>query len=211
MDSQIHALFDSPTIDKSGIGEVNLNSLKPKKSEKKERKSHKSENEQESVEKEAGNPVTEKELHKVPSFNALRRQRFVIQPLNEPGPSQAFGPKLSSEVAPTSPMTLTPLRPVHHTSMKSILSGIHLSNLQSDPQQRTIGPLCTQLTPQLLHLARSGSTIFSEGGSTRLFTDATSVRSLASFGLGVTDGKRMIIRKVPNSPAELIQLINPPL
>lgn len=66
------------------------------------------------------------------------------------------------------------------------------------------------MSPQLAHLVRSGSYIFSDSGSTRLFSDASSVRSLASIGMGSTDGKRMVIRKVPNSPSELFSYIHPP-
>lgn len=66
------------------------------------------------------------------------------------------------------------------------------------------------MAPQLAHLARSGSYVFSDSGSTRLFSDASSVRSLASIGMGSTDGKRMVIRKVPNSPSELLSYISPP-
>ncbi|KAF5276540.1 hypothetical protein FQR65_LT03970 [Abscondita terminalis] len=44
----------------------------------------------------------------------------------------------------------------------------------------------------------------------RPFSDALSIRSLASIGMGSTDGKKMIIRKIPNSPSELFNIINPP-
>lgn len=66
------------------------------------------------------------------------------------------------------------------------------------------------LTPQYAHLVRSGSYLFTESGSTRLYSDATSIRSLASIGMGSTDGRRMVIRKVPNSPSELLSYISPP-
>lgn len=60
-------------------------------------------------------------------------------------------------------------------------------------------------------IIRTGSYIFSEaGGTPRLFSDATSIRSLASIGVGSTDGRRMVIRRVPNSPTELLTIINPP-
>lgn len=59
-------------------------------------------------------------------------------------------------------------------------------------------------------ITRTGSYIFSDNGSARIFSDAASVRSLASIGMGSTDGRRMIIRKVPNSPTELLSIINPP-
>lgn len=60
-------------------------------------------------------------------------------------------------------------------------------------------------------LARSGSYVFSDCGSARLFSDATSVRSLASIGMGSTDGRKMVIRRVPNSPTELLTILNPPM
>lgn len=66
------------------------------------------------------------------------------------------------------------------------------------------------LAPQFAHLVRSGSYIFSDSGSTRMFSDASSIRSLASIGMGSTDGRRMMIRKVPNSPSELLSYISPP-
>lgn len=52
----------------------------------------------------------------------------------------------------------------------------------------------------------------SETGShvSRPFSDAASVRSWASVGMGSTDGKKMIVRKVPTSPVELFNIVNPP-
>lgn len=67
------------------------------------------------------------------------------------------------------------------------------------------------MSPNLQHLVKSGSCVFSEGGaSTKVFSDATSIRSLVSIGMGSTDGKKLFIRKVPNSPTELLNYINPP-
>lgn len=37
-----------------------------------------------------------------------------------------------------------------------------------------------------------------------------SVRSWASVGMGSTDGKKMIVRRVPTSPVELFNIVNPP-
>jgi hypothetical protein len=39
---------------------------------------------------------------------------------------------------------------------------------------------------------------------------AQSVRSLASIGMGCTDGRKMVIRRVPTSPTELLHLVRPP-
>lgn len=44
----------------------------------------------------------------------------------------------------------------------------------------------------------------------RPFSDVMSIRSLASIGMGSTDGRKMIIRKVPQSPSELFNIVNPP-
>lgn len=89
----------------------------------------------------------------------------------------------------------------HNLNAKSLRTG--------DPSLTFSSPNVL-MAPQLAHLARSGSYVFSDSGSTRLFSDASSVRSLASIGMGSTDGKRMVIRKVPNSPTELLNYINPP-
>lgn len=70
-------------------------------------------------------------------------------------------------------------------------------------------PPCTQSNLQFL-LPRSESYVFNDGGSGKLFSDAASIRSLASIGVGSTDGRKMIIRRVPHSPAELLSIVNPP-
>lgn len=80
---------------------------------------------------------------------------------------------------------------------------------QGDPSLAFSSPNM-MMAPQFAHLARSGSYIFSDSGSTRLFSDASSVRSLASIGMGSSDGRRITIRKVPNSPSELLSYISPP-
>ncbi|KAK9731632.1 hypothetical protein QE152_g13496 [Popillia japonica] len=41
--------------------------------------------------------------------------------------------------------------------------------------------------------------------------DAVSVKSYTSVGMGSTDGKKMIVRKIPTSPVELFNLVNPPM
>ncbi|XP_025409573.1 sodium- and chloride-dependent GABA transporter ine-like isoform X1 [Sipha flava] len=43
----------------------------------------------------------------------------------------------------------------------------------------------------------------------RSWSDAVSVRSLASIGMGSTDGRKLTIAKVPTSPAELLNLASP--
>nr|XP_040231121.2 sodium- and chloride-dependent GABA transporter ine isoform X1 [Anopheles coluzzii]XP_040231122.2 sodium- and chloride-dependent GABA transporter ine isoform X1 [Anopheles coluzzii]XP_040231123.2 sodium- and chloride-dependent GABA transporter ine isoform X1 [Anopheles coluzzii]XP_049464207.1 sodium- and chloride-dependent GABA transporter ine isoform X1 [Anopheles coluzzii]XP_049464208.1 sodium- and chloride-dependent GABA transporter ine isoform X1 [Anopheles coluzzii]XP_049464209.1 sodiu len=114
----------------------------------------------------------------------------------EPGEgSLSSGP--SSITVPTAPVG-TYLKPKYFNSLRSVRSA-------NDPQG-----LANVQQPQTT-IARSGSYIFSDvGGTPRLFSDATSIRSLASIGMGSTDGRRMVIRRVPNSPNELLTMINPP-
>lgn len=94
-----------------------------------------------------------------------------------------------------------------HHSAKSLRTG--------DPSLTFSSPNML-MSPNLQHLhapfqlARSGSYVFSEGGTGKLFSDASSIRSLVSIGMGSTDGRKMIIRKVPNSPTELLNYISPP-
>lgn len=90
----------------------------------------------------------------------------------------------------------------HHHSSKSLRT--------VDPSLNISSPNVLHIAPPLAHLVKSGSYIFSDANSARLFSDASSVRSLASIGMGSTDGRRMVIRKVPNSPSELLSYISPP-
>ncbi|XP_022909360.2 sodium- and chloride-dependent GABA transporter ine isoform X1 [Onthophagus taurus] len=41
--------------------------------------------------------------------------------------------------------------------------------------------------------------------------DAVSLKSYTSIGMGSTDGKKMTVRKIPTSPVELFNLVNPPM
>lgn len=41
-------------------------------------------------------------------------------------------------------------------------------------------------------------------------SDAISIRSWASVGMGSTDGRKMIVRRVPTSTVELFNIVNPP-
>lgn len=60
-------------------------------------------------------------------------------------------------------------------------------------------------------ITRTGSYIFSDNGSSKMFSsDVMSMRSLASIGMGSTDGKKMVIRRVPTSPTELLSIMNQP-
>uniref|UniRef100_A0A0C9R733 Transporter n=1 Tax=Fopius arisanus TaxID=64838 RepID=A0A0C9R733_9HYME len=42
------------------------------------------------------------------------------------------------------------------------------------------------------------------------FSDSVSIRSLASIGMGSSDGRKLTIRRVPTSPSELLNMVHPP-
>lgn len=93
-----------------------------------------------------------------------------------------------------------PFKSFINNSMRSIKS-------IDDPGSRFSPPSCPG------SFVRTASFIYSDSASQisgRPFSDAASIRSLASIGIGSTDGKRMVIRKVPTSPSELMNIINPP-
>ncbi|XP_076235987.1 solute carrier family 6 member inebriated [Calliopsis andreniformis] len=57
------------------------------------------------------------------------------------------------------------------------------------------------------------SIVFADGnGQThvRPFHDSVSIRSLASIGMGSSDGRKLTIRRVPTSPSELLNMVHPP-
>lgn len=55
----------------------------------------------------------------------------------------------------------------------------------------------------------SWASFFPEIQGPRPLSDVVSVRSLASIGMGSTDGKKLTIRRVPTSPTELLNLADP--
>lgn len=129
-------------------------------------------------------------IHKSPSA-----RKFII--LSAEKDIDDVGTSASPFLSPSSSF----VKAKHHPNAKSLRTG--------DPSLTFSSPNML-MAPQFAHLVRSGSYVFSDNGSARLFSDASSVRSLASIGMGSTDGKRMVIRKVPNSPSELLNYINPP-
>ncbi|XP_046475468.1 sodium- and chloride-dependent GABA transporter ine isoform X1 [Neodiprion pinetum] len=56
------------------------------------------------------------------------------------------------------------------------------------------------------------SIIFSDAASQsgKPFPDSVSIRSLASIGMGSSDGRKLTIRRVPTSPSELLNMVHPP-
>lgn len=67
-------------------------------------------------------------------------------------------------------------------------------------------PCCHQLSPTW------SSVLYTEtnGSQARSFPDTVSIRSLASIGLGSSDGRKLTIRRVPTSPSELFNVVHPP-
>lgn len=55
------------------------------------------------------------------------------------------------------------------------------------------------------------SIVFNDAQSqARPFPDSVSIRSLASIGMGSSDGRKLTIRRVPTSPSELLNMVHPP-
>lgn len=87
--------------------------------------------------------------------------------------------------------------------------------LRKSPMARS----CSGLRPPSLkslhqHNGSWASIAIPDGGgnqtsSVRPLSDVISVRSLASIGMGSTDGKKLTIRRVPTSPSELLNIANP--
>lgn len=67
-----------------------------------------------------------------------------------------------------------------------------------------------QPQPAIRTTSFKSSDIGSQMSNPGPYPDAVSIRSLASIGMGSTDGKRMVIRKVPTSPVELLNIANSP-
>nr|XP_003701849.2 PREDICTED: sodium- and chloride-dependent GABA transporter ine isoform X1 [Megachile rotundata] len=57
------------------------------------------------------------------------------------------------------------------------------------------------------------SIVFADGNGqhhVRPFPESVSIRSLASIGMGSSDGRKLTIRRVPTSPSELLNMVHPP-
>lgn len=97
------------------------------------------------------------------------------------GQPQPLSPSLRSLGVPGSPSAAAmAIGSANHSST----CGSGVMNASSHHQQRDASPL-------------------------RSWSDAVSVRSLASIGMGSTDGRKLTIAKVPTSPAELLNLASP--
>lgn len=68
------------------------------------------------------------------------------------------------------------------------------------------------ITPSYTLSSYLGRNNGSDSGSqvSKLYPDSLSGKSWASVGMGSTDGKKMIVRRVPTTPVELFNIVNPP-
>lgn len=98
-------------------------------------------------------------------------------------------------IAVSNPTMTAALQP----QIEAIIAPDHTANLKSQQTQVNLPAA----------IGRTNSFLFSEMGSGKLLSDATSIRSLASIGIGSTDGKKMIVRKVPATASELLSIMNP--
>lgn len=99
----------------------------------------------------------------------------------------------------------------HHTEQNSFYS---VPSHQSSPNFRRNNSVRSlknfhHLLTELNHNKAAGSDLGSQTYKVPQ-PDAASLRSWASVGMGSTDGKKMIVRRVPTSPGELFNIVNPP-
>lgn len=119
-------------------------------------------------------------------------------------------PSRSQSQTPTHGVFAPTLNKTRQNSMRSSMR----LNQEDGAHARVVTPPAVLAGQQPQSVIRTGSFICSDIGSQmsnpKSFPDAVSIRSLASIGMGSTDGKRMIIKKVPTSPVELFNIVSPP-
>ncbi|KAM7353790.1 solute carrier family 6 member inebriated isoform 1-T4 [Cochliomyia hominivorax] len=103
----------------------------------------------------------------------------------------------SANCAPSLGIGLRP-RNDRNSSMRSVVSAY-----LSDPNELTVNSFIQQD-------GDSSSYVYRDSAANQIFSDVTSVRSLASIGIGSTDGRRLVIKRVPQTPTELLNIVNPP-
>ncbi|XP_048522305.1 sodium- and chloride-dependent GABA transporter ine isoform X2 [Dendroctonus ponderosae] len=100
------------------------------------------------------------------------------------------------------------------TNGSPLVSSISSPNFRRDPSIRSLKNYHHVMSDmQGQHSSKPPSSVDSGYGMSmtqKPFSDAGSVRSWASVGMGSTDGKKMIVRRVPTSPVELFNIVNPP-
>ncbi|ALC38115.1 ine [Drosophila busckii] len=98
----------------------------------------------------------------------------------------------------------------HHSSMRSVVSaylpGLSDSSCNLAAMGASLHPNPLYMQPQ--SSLRGSSYNFHELGN-QIYSDVTSVRSLASIGIGSTDGRKLVIRRVPTTANELFDMVNP--
>ncbi|XP_013104533.2 sodium- and chloride-dependent GABA transporter ine [Stomoxys calcitrans] len=105
-------------------------------------------------------------------------------------------PPIGSAVSSPLGIGLRP-RNDRNSSMRSVVSAY-----LSDPNELTVNSLLQQ--------DDSSSYLFRDCVANQIYSDITSVRSLASIGIGSTDGRKIVIRRVPQTPTDLLNIVNPP-
>lgn len=88
----------------------------------------------------------------------------------------------------------------HHSEPENLGKSFRIGDSQKQTRSFDITPPSSIATT-----GRPGS----DAGS-HVSRDNASIRSWASVGMGSTDGKKMIIRRVPTTPVELFNIVNPP-
>lgn len=108
---------------------------------------------------------------------------------------------------------LTHSRPIiskHYSWKPNVALATHISKTQQNsPSLRSLKTSQLEKTVHGSHLPPSpslGSFTYSDMPVTSLrpLSDVVSVRSLISIGMGSTDGKKLVIRRVPTSPSDLL-------
>ncbi|XP_029162586.1 sodium- and chloride-dependent GABA transporter ine isoform X2 [Nylanderia fulva] len=95
----------------------------------------------------------------------------------------------------------------HHHCFNARYSPRIPSSVMDESQQRC--SCCQQSSPtwqSILYAESNGSNQLVN----RSFPDTVSIKSLASIGLGSSDGRKLTIRRVPTSPSELLNVVHPP-
>lgn len=143
----------------------------------------------------------------------LEHKRFVDARHSD---SKSSSPAGSLRRAPNRRPFLDPSHPSTSTSPSTngsaMVSSLSSPNFQRDPSIRSLKNYHHLMNDmQGIPSNKPPSSLDSGYGmSGKPFSDAGSVRSWASVGMGSTDGKKMIVRRVPTSPVELFNIVNPP-
>lgn len=95
-----------------------------------------------------------------------------------------------------------------YPSLRSLKSGDDQQQLQQQQQQHLLSVNQPNASWASIVYSDSGSNV--TGAPGKPFPESVSIRSLASIGMGSSDGRKLTIRKVPTSPSELLNMVHPP-